>query len=80
MGGQIMMDYFQVFVEFENQDDAPHNVAFSTTPSTTTTIYKGEIITSPGKITYVFTAPAIPGTYFFCSELYKVMQEQFVVN
>jgi plastocyanin len=70
----------QVTVEFENEDGAPHNVAFYTTPSLTTTIYKGAIIDGPGKITYVFTAPAIPGTYFFRCDLHPSMQGQFIVS
>ena len=70
----------QVTVEFENEDGAPHNVAFYTTPSLATTIYKGAIIDGPGKITYVFTAPAIPGTYFFRCDLHPSMQGQFIVT
>ena len=70
----------QVTVEFENEDGAPHNVAFYTTPSLTTTIYKGAIIDGPGKITYVFAAPAIPGTYFFRCDLHPSMQGQFIVT
>lgn len=70
----------QVIVEFENEDRAPHNVAFYTTPSVTTTIYKGEIITGPSKITYTFTAPSTPGTYFFRCDVHPSMQGQFVVT
>jgi len=65
--------------EFENEDRAPHNMAFSTTPSLTTTLYKGKIIIGPDKITYVFTAPSIPGTYYFCCDLHPSMQGQLVV-
>jgi plastocyanin len=63
----------QVTVEFENEDSAPHNVAFYTTPSLTTTIYKGKIISGPDKITYVFTAPSIPGIYYFRCDLHPSM-------
>ena len=69
----------RVIVEFENEDDAPHNVAFSTNPSLTATIYKGKIITGPGMITYVFTAPALPGTYFFRCDVHPSMQGPFIV-
>ena len=69
----------QVTVEFENEDSAPHNVAFYTNPSLTSTIYKGKIITGPDKITYVFTAPSIPGIYYFRCDLHPSMQGQFVV-
>lgn len=70
----------QVMVEFENEDRAAHNVAFYTTPSVTTTIYKGEIITGPSKITYTFTAPSTPGTYFFRCDVHPAMQGQFIVT
>jgi len=70
----------QVIVEFENEDRAPHNVAFYTTPSLTTTIYKGDIITGPSKITYTFTAPSTPGTYFFRCDVHPSMQGQFIVT
>lgn len=70
----------QVTVEFENEDSAPHNVAFYTTPSLSATIYKGKIIDGPGKITYVFTAPATPGTYFFRCDLHPTMKGEFVVT
>jgi len=69
-----------VTVEFENEDSAPHNVAFYTTPSQTTTIYKGKVIDGPGTITYVFTAPATPGTYFFRCDLHPTMKGEFVVT
>lgn len=70
----------QVTVEFENEDSAPHNMAFYTDPSLTATIYKGKIIDGPGKITYVFTAPATPGTYFFRCDLHPTMKGEFVVT
>ncbi len=44
----------QVTVEFENEDSASHDVAFSTDLSLTATIYQGKIIDGPGKITHVF--------------------------
>ena len=34
----------------------------------------------PVKITYVFTAPAIPGTYYFRCDLHPSMQGQFIVT
>ncbi len=70
----------QVIVEFENEDSAPHNVAFYTTPSLTATIYKGKLIDGPGKITYVFSAPSTPGTYFFRCDLHPYMKGEFVVT
>jgi len=70
----------QVIIEFENEDSAQHNVAFYTTPSLTTTIYKGGIITGPGEITYTFTAPAVPGTYYFRCDVHPSMNGQFIVT
>jgi plastocyanin len=69
----------QVNVEFENEDTAPHNVAFYTTPSLTSTLYKGKIIDGPDTITYVFTAPSIPGIYYSRCDLHPSMQGEFVV-
>ncbi len=70
----------QVIVEFENDDTVAHNVAFYTTSSLAATIYKGGIITGPGKITYTFTAPATPGTYYFRCDVHPFMNGQFVVT
>jgi plastocyanin len=70
----------RVIMEFENEDQAPHNVAFYTTPAATTTIYKGEIFTGPKTVTYVITAPATPGTYFFRCDVHPTMQGQFIVT
>jgi plastocyanin len=69
-----------VIVEFENEDQAPHNVAFYTTSAATTTIYKGEIFTGPKTVTYTFSAPATPGTYFFRCDVHPSMQGQFIVT
>ncbi len=69
-----------VIVEFENEDQAPHNVAFYSSPAATTTIYKGEIFTGPKTVTYTFTAPATPGTYFFRCDVHPSMQGQFIVT
>jgi plastocyanin len=70
----------QVIIEFENEDALPHNVAFYTTSSLAATIYKGAIITGPREITYTFTAPAIPGTYYFRCDVHPDMDGQFVVT
>ena len=70
----------QVIIEFENEDSAPHNVAFYTTPSLAATIYKGGIITGPRTITYIFTAPAVPGTYYFRCDVHPSMNGLFIVT
>ena len=69
-----------VIVEFENRDRAPHNVAFYTTPSAGTIIYRGAIVTGPAETTYQFTAPTTPGTYFFRCDVHPSMQGQFIVT
>lgn len=70
----------RVIVEFENEDQAAHNVAFYTSPSLSGTIYKGEIITGPRTITYTFTAPGTPGTYYFRCDVHPTMDGQFIVT
>jgi plastocyanin len=70
----------KVIVEFENEDRAPHNVAFYTSPSLASTIYKGEVITGPRSITYTFTAPTTPGTYYFRCDVHPTMDGQFIVT
>lgn len=70
----------RVVVEFDNEDQAAHNVAFYTSPSLSSTIYKGEIITGPRTITYRFTAPATPGTYYFRCDVHPSMDGQFIVT
>ncbi|MCU0629060.1 MAG: cupredoxin domain-containing protein [Methanoregulaceae archaeon] len=70
----------RVIVEFENEEGVPHNVAFYTSPSLSSTIYKGEIITGPREITYTFTAPATPGIYYFRCDVHPDMDGQFIVT
>jgi len=55
-------------------------VAFYTSPSLSTTIYKGEIISGPRTIIYSFNAPATPGTYYFRCDLHPNMNGQFIVT
>ena len=54
-----------VTVVFNNQDAVPHNVAFYTNRSATSTIFKGELITGPRTINERFTSPSSAGSYFF---------------
>jgi plastocyanin len=72
----------QVTVTFDNRDQGtPHNVAFYTDSSASTTIYRGAIITGPATTTYTFTAPGTPGTYFFRCDVHpETMIGQFVVQ
>ena len=70
----------RVIIEFENEDGVGHNMAFYTSPSLTTTIYKGEIISGPRTIIYSFNAPATPGTYYFHCDPHPNMDGQFIVT
>jgi plastocyanin len=55
-----------VTVNFENQDsNIGHNFAVYDSASMKKTIFKGEMIVGPKKITYNFEAPKEPGTYHF---------------
>ncbi len=71
-----------VTMNFDNQDTGvAHNVAVYTDSSASTSIYAGKIITGPAKITYSFTAPPKPGTYFFRCDVHPtVMTGQFIVK
>jgi plastocyanin len=67
---------------FDNQDDGiPHNVAVYTDSSAAEEIFVGETITGPETITYTFTAPEEPGTYFFRCDVHpEAMTGDFVVE
>lgn len=72
----------EVTVNFDNQDSGvQHNIAFYLDESATKEIYKGQPITGPNKITYTFTAPSEPGTYFFrCDTHPTKMFGQFIAR
>ncbi len=70
-----------VTVTFENKDKAPHNLAVYLDKSAAKVIFVGEVITGPKTITYHFTAPADPGTYFFrCDVHAATMFGDFIVT
>lgn len=71
----------EVTMNFENRDDGiPHNVAIYTDPSAAEAIFVGEIITGPAEVTYTFTAPEEPGTYFFRCDVHPFMNGELVVE
>ena len=72
----------QVTINFDNQDSGvPHNFALYQSSSSTNAIFKGEIITGPGKTTYAFTAPSRPGPYYFQCDVHPTqMNGQFIVQ
>ena len=71
-----------VTVDFDNQDsNVRHNFAVYDSAAMNETIFKGELISGPKTIAYIFDAPATPGTYHFqCDPHAKVMNGQFIVT
>jgi plastocyanin len=70
----------QVTVNFTNKDSVPHNLAVYTDKSAAQVIFKGDTIRS-SSITYTFTAPVTPGTYFFRCDVHPTsMTGQFIVQ
>ncbi len=68
-------------IELDNQDlGIPHNVSIYDTANGNETLYKGEIIYGPGKITYSVPAQA-KGTYeFICDPHAEFMRGTFIVS
>jgi plastocyanin len=78
-----------VVVNFHNREAAgssqvtgiAHNFAVYDSPAAKTTIFRGEIITGGEDATYRFTAPKIPGTYFFRCDVHPgIMNGTFIVR
>ena len=70
----------EVTIVFENKDSVSHNLAVYETEEATREIFIGEIITGPKTITYKFTAPSNPGTYFFRCDVHPTtMTGNFIV-
>ena len=70
----------KVTMIFNNQDSAPHNFALYTDSSAANVIFKGDIVSSK-TITYQFTAPSTPGSYFFrCDTHPRAMTGTFKVQ
>lgn len=71
-----------VTITFINNDNGiPHNIAFYTSSSATTVIYKGKTTTGVATITYTFDAPTTPGTYFFRCDVHpNTMTGEFIVK
>jgi cytochrome c oxidase subunit 2 len=72
----------RVMIDFNNKDKGvPHNFSVYKTSAARDQIFSGKIITGPGRITYTFTAPETPGTYFFRCDVHpKAMTGSFVVT
>lgn len=71
-----------VIVHFTNDDSyIPHNFAVYTNSAATTVIFQGQQITGVASITYTFTAPSTPGTYFFRCDVHpSMMTGNFIVQ
>jgi plastocyanin len=67
---------------FINKDaDVPHNFALYTDTTSSKMIFSGEIFKGVKTMTYTFTAPSIPGNYFFRCDVHPtVMFGTFVVT
>ena len=71
-----------VTMVFNNKDSGiPHNFALYTDSTASTSIFVGQTITGPKTITYTFTAPTTPGSYFFRCDVHPTsMKGTFVVQ
>jgi plastocyanin len=68
-------------IELDNQDPGiPHNVSLYDTANGNTTLYKGEIIYGPGKITYTVPAQAKGSYEFICDPHAEFMRGAFLVG
>ena len=72
----------QVTIVFNNQDaSVPHNFAVYTDSSASKSVFVGQIVTGPKTVTYTFTAPTTPGSYFFRCDVHPtIMTGTFVVQ
>lgn len=71
-----------VVLTFDNQDSGiAHNFALYTDSSATTRLFAGTFVTGPKTVTYTFTAPTTPGTYFFRCDVHPtIMYGSFIVT
>ncbi len=71
-----------VTINFNNKDSGiAHNFALYTDSTAATPIYVGQIVNGPAAITYTFTAPSTPGTYFFRCDVHPTtMTGSFIVQ
>jgi plastocyanin len=71
-----------VTVNLNNQDSGvPHTFSVYTNSAATTAIFVGSTVTGVATATYTFTAPSVPGTYFFRCDVHPTMMNgSFVVQ
>jgi glucose/arabinose dehydrogenase/plastocyanin len=70
----------QVVIEFNNEEQLPHNFSLYESSDAQVSLFAGEIITGPDTITYEFTAPEEPGEYYFQCDVHPQMNGQFIVE
>ncbi|MDP3878877.1 MAG: cupredoxin domain-containing protein [Dehalococcoidales bacterium] len=73
----------QVTLVFNNNEDPVifHNVAVYTTRAAGEPVMVGEFIPGGASITYQFTAPSTPGTYYFRCDIHPLaMNGDFIVE
>ncbi len=72
----------QVVMTFKNMDSGVvHNFALYTDSSARNRIFAGDFVTGVKTVTYTFTAPSAPGTYYFRCDVHPtVMYGSFVVT
>ncbi|HYT80233.1 MAG TPA: cupredoxin domain-containing protein [Actinomycetota bacterium] len=64
-------------IDFDNQDGAPHNVAIYTDKSRSKSLFVGDRVDGPKKVTY--QVPAITaGTYYFVCDFHAFMNGTFI--
>jgi glucose/arabinose dehydrogenase/plastocyanin len=71
-----------VVMTFTNNDaNIPHNFALYTDKTAATKIFAGDLVTGVRTVAYTFTAPSVPGNYFFRCDMHpELMTGTFVVT
>ncbi len=72
----------KITMTFVNNDaNIPHNFALYTDTKASTPVFVGDIITNVKTVTYTFTAPSVPGNYFFRCDVHpETMTGTFIVT
>ncbi|HEX5370017.1 MAG TPA: cupredoxin domain-containing protein [Dehalococcoidia bacterium] len=71
-----------VTINFNNKDaGVSHNIAVYTNKSASSKIFGGDLDAGPKTLTYNFTAPSTPGTYYFRCDVHPdTMNGEFIVQ
>jgi glucose/arabinose dehydrogenase/plastocyanin len=74
-GSTVMMTFIN------NDAGVPHNFALYTDKTAATKIFAGDLVTGVKTVPYTFTAPSVPGNYFFRCDVHpELMTGTFVVT